>query len=61
MHLIPDAFKLASAVIYNLIPNADPLPVEIALITVAEPGDLTVFFKIKALPNDFIIILKYKF
>ncbi len=61
MHLIPDVFRLASAVMYNLIPNADPFPVEIALITVAEPGDLTVFFMIKALPNEFINILKYKF
>ena len=35
---------LASHSISNPIPNAEPKPVAIALIIVAEPGDLTIFF-----------------
>ena len=36
----------ASQVIFKSIPNAEPYPVEIALITVADPGDFTVFAKL---------------
>jgi hypothetical protein len=35
--------NFALAVTYNLIPNAEPFPVDIAFIIVAEPGDLISF------------------
>jgi hypothetical protein len=34
----------ASHIISNPIPKAEPNPVAIAFMIVAEPGDLTVFF-----------------
>jgi hypothetical protein len=43
--LTPTSENLASASIPKPIPNAEPKPVEIALITVAEPGENTVLVK----------------
>jgi hypothetical protein len=45
--VIESEVDLASHSISNPIPNAEPKPVAIALIIVAEPGDLTVFFIIE--------------
>ncbi|HSP88067.1 MAG TPA: hypothetical protein VLN45_08025 [Ignavibacteriaceae bacterium] len=40
-----DPFNSTLAVTYSFIPNAEPNPVDIAFIIVAEPGDLTIVFK----------------
>lgn len=40
-----DSVNLTSAVTYNLIPNAEPEPVDMAFMMVAEPGDCAMVFK----------------
>jgi hypothetical protein len=46
--MISELHNLTSAVTYNPIPNAEPHPVDIAFITVADPGDLTLDFNISS-------------
>jgi hypothetical protein len=41
---MPFEIDFASHLMSKPIPNAEPNPVAMALIIVAEPGDLTVFF-----------------
>lgn len=44
--------NFTSAFTYNFIPKAEPHPVDIAFIMVAEPGDLTLTFKFVHLYNS---------